>query len=44
MTAAEIGLAADIIIEPEFVSDQSAAASIQPEPENVNQSSLRSNA
>ena len=44
MTAAEIGLAADIIIEPEFVSDQSAAASIQPGPENVNQSSLRSNA
>ena len=33
MTAAEIGLAADIIIEPEFVSDQSAAASIQPEPD-----------
>ena len=42
VTAAEIGLAADIIIEPEFVSDQSAAASIQVGPENLNQSSLES--
>jgi len=42
VTAAEIGLAADIIIDPEFVSEQRATASIQLGPENLSQNSLRS--